>query len=567
MDWWTLKKTALSDVLAVALLCATMLGAGQPPPDRPASGPSDPPVEARLDGRPDEEDLPAAIPDELPSPPVVRDLPPLGTPLVPGQAILPIDLAGALRLAGANDLDVAIARERVCQALAELQQARVQWLPSLYIGPNWTRHDGQAQIVEGPVRTISKSSLFVGASAAAGSGVSGPVPAGGPAQVSGLTSILRFSDAIFGPIAARQVVDARQAGIRVATNEALLDVAEVYLDLQQAAGRLAIAREAAANAEVLAGLTRSYAKSGAGLDADYRRSLTERDRQRKNVEQAVGELEVASAELVLRTRLDPRLVVAPVEPPETVFRPVPDNLSLDELIVTGLRNRPELAEAQALVQATLVRLKQAKLRPFVPSLAFRYSGGGFGGGRNGFFGNFDARSDADVSLYWEIQNLGLADRAIAKQRASQKRTATLELLRTQDRIASDVVRSEKQRIAASRRMEAAGRAVPEAQASLALNLKNIRRGAGLPGATRPIEVLQPVQALAQARTDHLEALIAYSRAQFRLDYALGNPSQAAPAIVVMAPATPSISAPDPASARSPIGSTTADDIRRSTPLH
>jgi len=271
--------------------------------------------------------------------------------------------------------------------------------------------------------------------------------------------------------------------------------------------------------------------------------------------------------LVLRTRLDPRLVVAPVEPPETVFRLVADNLSLDALIVTGLGNRPELAEAQALVQATLVRLKQAKLRPFVPSLAFRYSGGGFGGGTNGFFGNFDARSDADVSLSWEIQNLGLADRAIAKQRASQKRTATLELMRTQDRVASDVVRSEKQRIAASRRMEAAGRAIPEAQASLALNLKNIRRGAGLPGATRPIEVLQPVQALSQARTDHLEALIAYNRAQFRLNHALGNPSQVAPATAPNAPVAPRIAVPDPTSARSPIGSTTADDIRRSTPLH
>ena len=118
--------------------------------------------------------------------------------------IEPIDLGGALRLAGARDLDIAIARERVCQALAELEQARVLWLPSIYLGPNWIRHDGQAQVVEGPVRTISKSSLFLGATAAAGSSVSGPVPAGGPAQVSGLTSILRFSDAIFEPLAARQ---------------------------------------------------------------------------------------------------------------------------------------------------------------------------------------------------------------------------------------------------------------------------------------------------------------------------------------------------------------------------
>ena len=68
-----------------------------------------------------------------------------------------------------------------------------------------------------------------------------------------------------------------------------------------------------------------------------------------------------------------------------------DECPVDDLIVAGLQNRPELAEHQALVEATLVRLRQAKLRPFIPSLALRYSAGGFGGGPNAFFGNFDGR--------------------------------------------------------------------------------------------------------------------------------------------------------------------------------
>ena len=44
-------------------------------------------------------------------------------------------------------------------------------------------------------------------------------------------------------------------------------------------------------------------------------------------------------------------------------------------------NRPELGRARELMQAAVLRLKQAKLRPFVPSLAMSDSGGGFGGGR------------------------------------------------------------------------------------------------------------------------------------------------------------------------------------------
>jgi len=473
-----------------------------------------------------------ALAQGVPSPMGDIDLPPLpeaaiklpmGEPLIPGQVIQPIDLPGALRLAGARDLDIAIARERVGQAVAELQQAQVQWLPSLYLGPSWTRHDGQAQIVEGPVRTISKSALFIGATAAGGASASGPVPAGGPSPVSGLTSILRISDAIYEPLAARQVVDARRARIQVATNDALLTVGEAYLDLQHAAGRLAIAREAAAHAETLSTLTASFARSGEGLESDHRRSLAERDRQRKNVEQAVGDLEVASAELILYIRLDPTIMVAPVEPPETVLRLVPDGCSLDDLVVTGLTSRPELAEAQALVQATLTRLKQAKMRPLIPSLAFRYTGGGFGGGRNDFFGDFSGRSDADVSLFWEVRNLGLGDRSIVKQKAAEQRAANLQMMKAQDRVAAEVVQAEKQRIASARQMEQAGRAVPEALSSLDLNFTNIRRGAGLPGATRPIEVLQPIQALAQARADNLDAVLAYNRAQLRLVRALGRP--------------------------------------------
>jgi len=81
-------------------------------------------------------------------------------------------------------------------------------------------------------------------------------------------------------------------------------VAEACIDLQQAAGRPAIAQEAVANADALARLAGSHARSGAGLEADHRRSLAERGR-RRGVEAAAGELEVAPAELVRLVRLDP----------------------------------------------------------------------------------------------------------------------------------------------------------------------------------------------------------------------------------------------------------------------
>ena len=450
-------------------------------------------------------------------------LPPLPNPdyaasLTPGQLIEPIDLASALRLVGARDLDVAIARERVIISVAELDQAKALWLPSLFLGPQWVRHDGQAQVVEGTVRNISKSSLFVGGSAAAGSVGAGPVLAGGPANLSGLTSVLRFSDAIFEPLAARQSVVARKAGVNMATNDALLGLAEAYFDLQQAAGRIQLAREAVDHAEALANLTRSYAKAGAGLEADYRRALVERDRQQRAVEEAVGQLEVASAELVRRTRLDPRILLAPIEPPVATVRLLNDSVTLDELIPTALTNRPELAQSQAFVKATLVRLKQARLRPLIPSLALQASGGGFGGGKNDFFGAFNTRGDVGVNLFWTVQNMGATDHAIVRARQSEQRVANLELFKLQDRVASEVVAAHKASHAATRQLAFATSALPEAKSSVELNLKRIKQGAGL-----PLEALQPIQALAVARREYLDSAIAFNRAQFRLFRAIGQP--------------------------------------------
>jgi outer membrane protein TolC len=219
--------------------------------------------------------------------------------------------------------------------------------------------------------------------------------------------------------------------------------------------------------------------------------------------------------------LDPHIVVAPVEPAETVIRLVADDIPLDDLICRGLLNRPELARARELVQAAVLRFKQAKFRPFVPSLAMTYSGGGFGGGTGSSFGSFNTRGDAAVSLFWELNGLGLTDRGHIRIAEAQRRTADIDLVRVQAQVANDVVTAYKARIAATEAMGDAREAVTEAIESLELNLTNIRRGAGLPGATRPIEVLQPIQALAQARTDYLAAVLAYDRAQFRLYRAIG----------------------------------------------
>ena len=108
------------------------------------------------------------------------------------------------------------------------------------------------------------------------------------------------------------------------------------------------------------------------------------------------------------------------------------------------------------------------------------------------------------------------------RRAAEREIANLEKIQTQTRVGADVVSSYETRQAAARQIEDAREALVEALDSLKLNFVNIRQGAELPRATRPIEVLQPIQALAQARLDYLDSVLAYNRAQFRLKRAIGQ---------------------------------------------
>ena len=184
-----------------------------------------------------------------------------------------------------------------------------------------------------------------------------------------------------------------------------------------------------------------------------------------------------------------------------------------------MRDRPELASAEYQIQAAFIRRRQARLRPFVPSVFFTYAGGGLGGGLNAFFGNFGARGDAEVGLFWELQNLGFTDFAIMRRRAAELNIANLEKYRTQTRVGADVVASFETRQAAARQIEDARETLVEALDSLRLNFLNIRQAPSLPRATRPIEVLQPIQALAQGRLDYLDSVLSYNRPQFQLKLA------------------------------------------------
>jgi outer membrane protein TolC len=421
---------------------------------------------------------------------------------LPREETMPVDLATAFQLAAGDNPQVRAARERIRTAWAQYDQASVLWLPNISAGPRWTRHDGQIQDTRGDVISVSRSALFVGG---------------------GATVSVDTSEARFAPLAARQVVAARQADSRATTNSTLLEVSNGYWDLVRSHSNEAIVREAVENTQALARLAESYLRNEKLKQADAERIRAELQTRLGELDLAGQEKRIVSARLGRLLRMDPFVTLLPAEE-----RPAPVELAdarqpRQELAAAALRNRPELAESRALANAAAARMQQARVGPWLPSLWFDYSAGGFGGGPNDFFGDFDGRSDVEAAAIWTVRNLGHGEWAAERERDSEVRQARLRVIDQMDRVVSEVAEALARVEARRAQLETARTAVDAAERSYELNIKLFREG-GI-DLILPIEVVQSVNALTQAQQDYLSAVVEYNRVQFQLLWALGFPLQ------------------------------------------
>ncbi|MFO0824740.1 MAG: TolC family protein [Gemmataceae bacterium] len=200
-------------------------------------------------------------PDKAPQPRPAIDAPP-GTILAADE--FPIDLASALQLAGAENPELMLARQRISEVSAIRQLAAAQILPNLNVGTNYDNHNGALQQSTGNILNVNRDSLYVGLGAAAvGSGT---------VNIPGLNYNLNIGASWLGFLSARQRVTTATAVSEAVRNDVLLRVCLAYCDLLRSQGRRAIAvknRDEAAN---LARLTAVYAAAGQGRKADADRA-------------------------------------------------------------------------------------------------------------------------------------------------------------------------------------------------------------------------------------------------------------------------------------------------------
>lgn len=452
-------------------------------------------------------------------------------PIAPGNSTIleskvsPIDLASAFRLAGVENPQIQIALTRVTEALAERQLAAAQILPTLNAGSNYDNHTGNLQQSNGNILTVNRRALFAGAGANA--------IAAGTVNIPGVVWNTNISSAAFAFLMSRQLVRERQFESVATRNDTLLEVAVAYLDLLRFEEARAIAAQIRDDAREVARLTANYAATGQGRKADADRAATELRQRETDVLDIEAELLTAAARLAQLLNLDPAVRLEASDRLVVPNEIVPSDTSLQQLLAIGLMQRPELAQQRAAIERALLALNGAKLLPFSPNVLVGFSAGTFGGGSNlvtPTFGNFAGRTDFDAVAFWSLQNLAIGNRAMINSAAARYQISNLQLIAVLNQVRSEIATAYARAKARYAQLAITEQAVVSGQDGFREDLTRIRAGGGL-----PIEVLNSLRLLAQARMAYLNAIVDYNQAEFELFVGLGQPPVAS---LVHAPAEP-----------------------------
>jgi outer membrane protein TolC len=407
-------------------------------------------------------------------------------------------------LADVDNPTVNIARQRVRQAAASYDRARVLWVPTLVAGPTLFYHDGLDQNRRGETFIVSRGNIMFGV---------GPL-----LQVD-------LGDALYQPLVARRLLGAERWRSQAVGNTVQLQAAVAYLDLLESHAMLGV------NADTLVRLEEIYKAAEAGAKAGTNQTAADLNRAAAAVNAAradrrilSGRAKVAAARLAQLLALAPGTELVPFEYAVVPVVLVPGEKTIEELIATGLRSRPEVATATAEATAAQALVRQARVAPLLPTIRTDLIGGAFAGGRDDDFGAFKGSMNLGVGAVWKLDQFGFGNAATVRGREAGYQATLFRVREVQAAVIAEVTEAAETSAARYIAIEPAQNAVREAlemyQKFRALSFAMV----GPKNQFAALEPLTAVQTLNEARIRYLQTVIEFNRSQFRLHTAMGQPS-------------------------------------------
>lgn len=432
----------------------------------------------------------------------------VSTSVLPAE-VMRIDLTSALRLANEQNTDLAVQLERVRRAELNQNMAWYQWLPTVRAGFGGTDQDGLLQNTNGVAEAVDRK--------ASSRGLGLPTVGSGLAPRPGLALEIDLAEGIFQPLAASQKLKAVRAEETETRQNLALQVAGAYYELVQSKRMMAIAAEAAGNADRLAKATTDFAEAGEGLQADAEQAAVESLIQQNKSEAARVRASAASSRLVRLLRLGDEVELEPTDSMIVPLNLFPMDPQLDSLIQKALENRPELKRYSALVQAEETYLNQRSWGLLIPKVGASYSDNRFKAGPSGSVSSYTDRKESSVAVYWELENLGLTSWARRQSQESRLREARALEDQAESDIIADVNLALSQYRATGKQVKFLQLAVDRARKAFELSQERIFEGQGL-----PLEALQAMKALEEVESLYLNASTQRNLSQLYLLAATGD---------------------------------------------
>lgn len=409
-----------------------------------------------------------------------------------------IDLPTALRLAGANNLDVQIAKEKVAEARAANDSARARFFPWITPSIVVRRHDENIQAVNGPILDADKQSLAAGVT---------------------LNAQIDLGETYYQNLIARQAVRVSEAALAGRQREITFRAASAYFDMARARAAVIAADEATRISGRHVEQIAATAEAGLTFQGDAARVRAAHERAQLTLARARTDQRIAAARLAEVLRLDPAVELTPVDSDLAPLALESSSEELGALINRALAARPEIDEVGARLEAARLSRRAATQGPLIPTIGAQASTGGLGGGpgSTSLGHDFDMSSDLAVGLSWRVGPGGLFDRNRQRETQSRERQVELEREKIQDFIRRQVVESQTRMRSLATQIDLARKTLDAADQTARLSRQ--RRETGVSAA---LEDLQAEDELARARRDYLATIADYNLAQYALRFATGR---------------------------------------------
>jgi outer membrane protein TolC len=421
-------------------------------------------------------------------------------PLIPEQSVtirlVPIDLDTVLRMAEEQNAQVALARERVSEAYAQKDVAGLAWLPDLFVGTGFWRHEGGIQNEDGTLTHSSTGALFTGTE---------------------INAQLNLRKIAFEQVNAERNAWQQKGELSRITSETLLEASETYIDLLSAYEGRELAKAAVKEIEDLLKRAKELAAVEKAAEIEVVRLRAELLGRQQTIRKLREQARAASAKLVYLLGLNPCVELVPIDGRLVRLQLVDATPPTSTLVDTALTNGPGVREMEgllAVIQDAINRSQGAG--QYLPTVEVRMAEGAFGAGPGDRL-DWDNRWDLCLQARWNLTEFLTARdrRRVADSKLQQVHLAYQDL---RGKLTAGVQAAREEVLSGSDQLPMLDEQIKEAAEAQKLSddrLKNRIAGSSYG------EVLLSLQSKNLAQLNRLNALRAYDKAQVRLMILLG----------------------------------------------